>query len=52
MTNTRSPQARSAPALLRTMGLFSLVLYGVGDMVGAGIYGTVGDAAVQMGNAV
>jgi APA family basic amino acid/polyamine antiporter len=34
------------------MGLFSLVMYGVGDMVGAGIYGTVGDAAVQMGNAV
>lgn len=41
-----------APRLLRTMGLFSLVVYGVGDMVGAGIYGTVGDAAVQMGNAV
>jgi amino acid transporter len=34
------------------MGLFSLVVYGVGDMVGAGIYGTVGDATVQMGNAV
>jgi len=34
------------------MGLFSLVVYGVGDMVGAGIYGTVGDAALQMGNAV
>src|SRR5262245_61986318 len=34
------------------MGLFSLVVYGVGDMVGAGIYGTVGDAAVHMGNAV
>src|SRR5262245_24414918 len=45
MTNPRS-------SLLRTMGLFSLVVYGVGDMVGAGIYGTVGDAAVQMGNAV
>jgi amino acid transporter len=34
------------------MGLFSLVVYGVGDMVGSGIYGTVGDAATQMGNAV
>jgi basic amino acid/polyamine antiporter, APA family len=45
MTNTRS-------TLLRTMGLFTLVVYGVGDMVGAGIYGTVGDAAVQIGNAV
>ena len=39
-------------ALLRTMGLFSLVVYGVGDMVGSGIYGTVGKAAGQMGNAV
>ena len=34
------------------MGLFLLVGYGVGDVVGPGIYGTVGDAAVQMGNAV
>jgi amino acid transporter len=42
----------NGPALLRTMGLFSLVVYGVGDMVGAGIYGTVGKAAGQMGNAV
>jgi amino acid transporter len=41
-----------APVLLRTMGLFSLVVYGVGDMVGAGIYGTVGNAAAQLGNAV
>lgn len=34
------------------MGLFSLVVYGVGDMVGSGIYGTVGKAAGTMGNAV
>jgi amino acid transporter len=34
------------------MGLFSLVVYGVGDMIGAGIYGTVGKAAGQLGNAV
>jgi amino acid transporter len=34
------------------MGLFSLVVYGVGDMIGSGIYGTVGRAAGTMGNAV
>lgn len=39
-------------ALARTIGLFALVVYGVGDMVGAGIYGTIGVAAGKMGNAV
>lgn len=42
----------SSHGLLRTMGLFSLIVYGVGDMVGAGIYGTIGEAAGAMGNAV
>lgn len=34
------------------MTLWALVIYGVGDMVGSGIYATVGKAAGQMGNAV
>lgn len=38
--------------LARSIGLFALVVYGVGDMVGAGIYGTIGEAAGFMGNAV
>ncbi len=42
----------TGPALARRIGLFSLVVYGVGDMVGAGIYGTIGVAAGIMGNAV
>ena len=40
------------PTLARNMGLFALVVYGVGDMVGAGIYVTIGKAAAEMGNAV
>lgn len=33
------------------MTLFALVVYGVGDMVGTGIYATIGKAAGTMGNA-
>jgi amino acid transporter len=42
----------SEPELARTMGLAALVVYGVGDMLGAGVYGLVGKAAGIMGNAV
>lgn len=38
--------------LARVMGLWSLALYGAGDMLGAGVYGLVGKAAGQMGNAI
>jgi amino acid transporter len=38
--------------LARTMGLGALIIYGVGDMVGAGIYATVGKGAKLMGNAL
>lgn len=43
---------RSGPTLARRMGLFALVVYGVGDMLGAGIYALVGKWAGIMGNAV
>src|SRR5687768_12456730 len=48
------PSAAAAPhtGLVRTMGLGALVVYGVGDMIGAGVYGTMGKAAGTMGNAV
>ena len=36
--------------LKRTMGLGALVIYGVGDMLGAGIYGLIGKAAGLMGH--
>ncbi|HYO51523.1 APC family permease [Archangium sp.] len=45
-----SPSAQ--PTLARTMGLGALTIYGVGDMLGAGIYGLMGKAAGLMGNAV
>lgn len=41
-----------APGLARHIGLFALIAYGTGDMVGAGVYGTIGKAAAAMGNAV
>jgi amino acid transporter len=34
------------------MGLWALVVYGVGDMLGSGIYALIGKAAGVMGNAV
>lgn len=43
---------RPPATLARNMGLFALVVYGVGDMVGAGIYATIGQAAGKLGNAV
>lgn len=47
-----SDETRNEGELARRVGLFSLIVYGVGDMVGAGIYGTIGIAAGLMGNTV
>ena len=47
-----APAPGSEPALVRSMGLASLVLYGVGDMLGAGIYALIGKVAGVMGNAI
>lgn len=45
------PQA-TEPTLARRVGFLLLAIYGVGDIVGSGIYGTIGVAAGAMGNAV
>ncbi len=41
-----------APQLAKTLGLAALVIYGVGDMLGSGIYALIGRAAGAMGNAI
>ncbi|KLK94746.1 amino acid transporter [Microvirga vignae] len=40
------------PALHRTIGPFQMTLYGLGSMLGSGVYGLIGQAAGQVGNAV
>lgn len=42
----------SSPTLKRNIGLVALTLFGVGDILGAGVYGLIGRAAGEMGNAV
>lgn len=39
------------PELVRTLGLGALIVYGVGDMLGSGIYALVGKIAGTMGHA-
>jgi amino acid transporter len=43
--------ASPGPTLVRTMGLWALVIYGVGDMLGSGVYALIGKVAGTMGNA-
>ncbi|MBC8126313.1 MAG: amino acid permease [Gloeobacteraceae cyanobacterium ES-bin-144] len=42
----------SAPALLPSIGRWQVLFYGLGSMLGAGIYALVGRAAENLGNAV
>lgn len=44
--------AADQPGLKRSIGLLGLTFYGVGDILGAGIYGLVGKAAGEMGAAI
>lgn len=43
---------KEEPKLKRHIGFLGLTLYGVGDILGAGIYGLIGKAAGLMGNAL
>ena len=49
---TNDGAAADAPSLMRTIGPAQMALYGLGSMLGAGIYGLIGKAAGQAGNAV
>lgn len=46
------PAITDQPALARTIGPFQLTLYALGSMLGSGIYGLIGKAAGNAGNAV
>lgn len=46
-----SSPPKESPSLERHLGLFALIVYGVGDMLGSGIYALIGQAALLMGNA-
>jgi amino acid transporter len=54
LTSTASlpPKDRKRPELHRSIGPVQLALYGLGSMLGAGIYGLIGKAAGEVGNAV
>lgn len=47
-----SQNSASSPALLPTLGRWQVLFYGLGSMLGAGIYALVGRAAESLGNAV
>lgn len=52
MNSGRLDVELSEPKLRRSIGPFQLTLYGLGSMLGSGIYGLIGQAAGLAGNAV
>ena len=52
LTTTEDAASGDAPKLRRSIGPAQMALYGLGSMLGAGIYGLIGKAAGQVGNAV
>jgi len=52
LTRPSPTEERERPTLHRSIGPVQLALYGLGSMLGAGIYGLIGKAAGQVGNAV
>jgi hypothetical protein len=52
LTGRRPPEEPERPTLHRSIGPVQLALYGLGSMLGSGIYGLIGQAAGQVGNVV
>lgn len=53
MTESQPKPTRDGePTLHRSVGPFQMTLYGLGSMLGAGLYGLIGKAAGEVGNAV
>jgi APA family basic amino acid/polyamine antiporter len=52
LTKPRPLNEQDQPTLHRSIGPIQLALYGLGSMLGAGIYGLIGQAAGEVGNAV
>ena len=51
-TSAKPATRDGEPTLHRSIGPTQMALYGLGSMLGAGIYGLIGKAAGQVGNAV
>ncbi|MGA0530492.1 APC family permease [Hansschlegelia sp. KR7-227] len=52
MAETARDGSAGEPKLDRSVTLWQITLYGLGSMLGAGIYGLIGQAAGQLGSAV
>lgn len=52
MPVSENPAAANPPQLEKTLGRWQIAFYGLGSMLGAGIYSLIGRAAETMGNAV
>lgn len=52
VTTTHDAPSGDTPKLRRSIGPTQMALYGLGSMLGAGIYGLIGKAAGQAGNAL
>lgn len=49
-TDDQAPAASDEPTLSRSLGLLDVVMFGVGGIVGAGIYAIIGEAAAYGGS--